>query len=122
MQEKTLKNYVAFKRLRNFSCVEVHTKKAVVTVYLNVSPETVQLEKGFGRDVRHVGHFGTGDLELTIRNLRRLRPRKAYAADELRGELVGSGRLSRRRPRSLLIRRLLCGFAFATGDESTCGG
>ena len=68
VQEKTLKNYVAFKRLRNFACVEVHTKKAVVTVYLKVSPETVQLEKGFSRDVRLVGHFGTGDLELTIRN------------------------------------------------------
>lgn len=69
VQEKTLKNYVAFKRLRNFACVEVHTNKAVVTVYLKVGPESVQLEKGFSRDVREVGHYGTGDLELTIRNI-----------------------------------------------------
>ena len=68
VQEKTLKYYVAFKRLRNFACVEVHTSKAVVTVYLKVSPESVQLEEGFSRDVRRVGHYGTGDLELTIRN------------------------------------------------------
>jgi predicted transport protein len=26
----------------------------------------VRLEKGFTRDVRNVGHFGTGDLEITI--------------------------------------------------------
>lgn len=69
VQEKTLKYYVAFKRLRNFACVEVHTNKAVVTVYLKVGPESVQLEKGFSRDVRDVGHYGTGDLELTIRNI-----------------------------------------------------
>ena len=67
VQEKILKYYVAFKRLRNFACVEVHPAREVVTVYLKVSPETVQLEQGFSRDVRHVGHYGTGDLELTIR-------------------------------------------------------
>ena len=36
VQEKTLKFYVAFKRLRNFACVEVHPSKAAVTVYLKV--------------------------------------------------------------------------------------
>ena len=69
VQEKTLKFYVAFKRLRNFACVEVHPSKAVVTVYLKVSPEKITLEEGFTRDVRHVGHFGTGDLEVSIRTL-----------------------------------------------------
>ena len=27
----------------------------------------VALEKGFTRDVSSIGHFGTGDLEITIR-------------------------------------------------------
>ena len=40
-----------------------------MTVYLKVSPESVQPEEGFSRDVRDVGHYGTGDLELTIRNI-----------------------------------------------------
>jgi hypothetical protein len=31
-------------------------------------PDTVQLEAGFSRDVRSIGHFGTGDLELRIKD------------------------------------------------------
>ena len=67
VQEKTLKRYVAFKRLRNFACVEVHPNKATVSVYLKVDPDTTNLESGFSRDVRKIGHPGTGDLEITIR-------------------------------------------------------
>lgn len=68
VQEKTLKFYVAFKRLRNFACVEVHPNKNAVTLYLKVDPENAKLEPGFSRDVRKVGHYGTGDLEVTIRS------------------------------------------------------
>ena len=68
VQEKTLKFYVAFKRLRNFACVEVHPNKNAVTLYLKVDPESAKLEPGFSRDVRKVGHYGTGDLEVTIRS------------------------------------------------------
>ena len=32
------------------------------------APDRVELEDGFTRDVRQVGHFGTGDLEVTIRS------------------------------------------------------
>jgi len=77
VQEKTLKYYVAFKRLRNFACVEVHPNKATVCVYLKVDPDTTMLEAGFSRDVRNIGHFGTGDLEVTIRtpeDLEKLKP------------------------------------------------
>lgn len=66
VQEKTLKHYVAFKRLRNFACVVV--RKASVTVFLKVDPDTVTLEPGFTRDVRNIGHLGPGDLEVTIGN------------------------------------------------------
>lgn len=70
VQEKTLKFYVAFKRLRNFACVEVHPSKAAVTVYLKVDPDTIKKEQeDFSRDVRIIGHYGTGDLELTLRTL-----------------------------------------------------
>lgn len=70
VQEKTLKFYVAFKRLRNFACVEVHPSKAAVTVYLKVDPGTIKPEQeDFSRDVSIVGHYGTGDLELTLRTL-----------------------------------------------------
>ncbi len=67
VQEKKLKYYVAFKRLKNFACVEVHPNKGTVTAFLRVNPDSVALEEGFSRDVRKIGHYGTGDLEITLR-------------------------------------------------------
>lgn len=68
VQEKTLKNYVAMKRIKNFACLEIHRTKKCVTAYVKVDPDTVALEEGFTRDVRNIGHFGTGELEITIRS------------------------------------------------------
>ena len=64
-----LKNYIAFKRLKNFACLEVYPQTRVITVYLKVDPKTAVLEEGFSRDVTKIGHFGTGDLELSLRAL-----------------------------------------------------
>lgn len=77
VQEKTLKLYFAFKRIKNFACVEVHPQAKTIMVFVKVDPDTVDLEPGFTRDVRKIGHFGTGDLEITIRtdaDLERARP------------------------------------------------
>lgn len=67
VQEKVLKYYVAMKRIKNLACIEVHPGKKCVTVYLRVPPASVSLEEGFTRDVTEVGHYGTGDLEVTLR-------------------------------------------------------
>lgn len=66
VQEKRLKLYTAFRRLKNFACVIVHSNRLLIT--LKLDPTTVALEEDFSRDVRHVGHWGTGDLELCLRN------------------------------------------------------
>ncbi len=66
VQMKTLKNYFAFKRFKNFACVEVHPQTGKLLVFVKVNPDNIQLEKGFTRDVRKIGHFATGDLEITI--------------------------------------------------------
>lgn len=68
VQEKEAKYYVAFRRIRNFACIEVHAKSEELLVFVKVDPETVELESGFTRDVREIGHFGTGDLEIRIRD------------------------------------------------------
>lgn len=34
---------------------------------LKLNPDTVELVEGFSRDVRSIGHWGTGDLELSLR-------------------------------------------------------
>jgi len=65
-QKKTLRYYFAFKRLKNFACVEVKASSRKLLVYLKVDPDTIDLREGFSRDVREIGHFGTGDLEITI--------------------------------------------------------
>jgi predicted transport protein len=60
--------YFAFRRLKNFACVEVHPSSKNLLVYLKLDPEFVDLLEGFSRDVSKIGHFGTGDLELRISN------------------------------------------------------
>ncbi len=65
VQEKTLKHYFAFHRIKNFACVEVFAQKIVA--YVKVDPDGVDLIPGFTRDVRKVGHYGTGDLAITLR-------------------------------------------------------
>uniref|UniRef100_A0A7V4G6J7 DUF91 domain-containing protein n=1 Tax=Desulfobacca acetoxidans TaxID=60893 RepID=A0A7V4G6J7_9BACT len=66
VQMKTLKFYFAFKRIKNFACVEIRPQTGTLLVYVKINPDTVTLAEGFLRDVRHIGHFGTGDLEITI--------------------------------------------------------
>jgi predicted transport protein len=60
------KFYFAYRRLKNFACVEVHPQANAILVYAKVDPKTVELVDGFTRDVSQIGHFGTGDLEIRI--------------------------------------------------------
>jgi predicted transport protein len=68
VQVKEVKYYIAFKRIKNFACLEVNPKSKTVTVYLKIDPDLVTFEPGFSRDVRKVGHYGTGDVEVSIRD------------------------------------------------------
>lgn len=63
---KTLKFYFAFRRLKNFVCVEVHTKTRMIVVFVKHPDPASVAEKGFARDVTTIGHYGTGNLELTL--------------------------------------------------------
>lgn len=67
VEKKVLQNYFAFRRIKNFACVEVHPQAAKVVVFVKVDPKTLELEDGFTRDVSNIGHFGTGDLEITLK-------------------------------------------------------
>ncbi|GAB3523484.1 DUF5655 domain-containing protein [Arthrobacter monumenti] len=58
--------YFAFRRLKNFACVEVHPTSKNLLIYLKLDPKTVDLHEYFSRDVSNIGHFGTGDLELRV--------------------------------------------------------
>ncbi len=67
--ETELQNYVAFRRIKNFASLEVRPKANYLLAYLKLDPATVDLEEGFIRDVREIGHFGTGDVEISIRKI-----------------------------------------------------
>lgn len=64
VQRKELKLYVAFKRLKNFATVV--PQKGRLLLYLHVDPEESAPLPSNGRDVRHQGHWGTGDVELSL--------------------------------------------------------
>lgn len=67
--EKQLKLYAAFRRLRNFVCLTIYPKQDPhLRLWLKLKPETVRLEDGFSYDVSNKGHWGTGDLELRIKD------------------------------------------------------
>lgn len=69
VQERKLKVYIAFKRIKNFATVNVNSGKQNLYVQLRLSPAEVQLESGFIEDVSEIGTWGTGDVRITINNL-----------------------------------------------------
>lgn len=68
VHETILQYYIAFKRIKNFACVEFRPTTEKILVFVKVDPSSITLEKGFTRDVSKIGHFGTGDLEITLTN------------------------------------------------------
>lgn len=63
---KTTEYYIAFRRMRNYVTVELRNQLNKLLVYAKVDPGTVDLENGFTRDMTNKGHFGSGDLEITL--------------------------------------------------------
>lgn len=68
VQINILKFYIAFKRITNFACVEIHPKTKEIRVFVKINPDTIKLEPGFTEDLRNKGHWGTGDLMIIIRS------------------------------------------------------
>lgn len=83
VQRKDLKLYIAFKRLRNFATVIFQKKRLIL--HLHLDPMFVKMEDGFTRDVSDIGHWGTGDTEITLGSLADLEKAKAYIAQAYEG-------------------------------------
>ena len=68
VQVKPLVEYVAFRRLKNFVTATVIPKQdPQVKMWLRLDPDSVELDGGFAKDMRDIGHWGTGDLQLCLR-------------------------------------------------------
>ncbi|RMH41336.1 MAG: DUF91 domain-containing protein [Gammaproteobacteria bacterium] len=64
--EKATKNYVAYKHGTNFCEVWIQVRQ--LKIWLDISPDEIQDPLGLGRDVRGIGHWGTGDVEVAFSN------------------------------------------------------
>lgn len=67
IEETPKKYYIAYKTTQNFVCIETQKKKLVL--FLKLNPDKIEKLPQQARDVTNIGHFGTGDLELTIKNI-----------------------------------------------------
>lgn len=67
VQRKELRLYLAFKRLKNFATVVAQKNRLVL--YLHLNPQELAAMPAIARDVSQQGHWGTGDLEVSLNSL-----------------------------------------------------
>ncbi len=67
IEELPKKHYIAYKTSQNFACIQAYKKKLIL--YLKLNAFDINPMPNKSRDVKSIGHFGTGDFELTIENL-----------------------------------------------------
>jgi len=65
MEETPKKFYIAYKISQNIVCMELQKQRIIL--YLKLNPKTVNAPAEISRDVSDIGHYGTGDLELSLR-------------------------------------------------------
>ena len=85
IQKKELKYYIAYKRIQNFVCVYITPDKGEIRLYLKINPDELERMPDIGRDVSETGHYGTGDLELTISSEDELEISKEYIVRSYEG-------------------------------------
>ena len=67
IEEAAKKHYIAYKTSQNFVCLQIYKNK--ISLYLKLNPEEINPMPKQGRDVSEIGHYGTGDFELTIKSI-----------------------------------------------------
>lgn len=72
----TKKFYVAYKISQNIVCMEV--KKHKIILYLKINPKDIANLPSIARDVSDIGHYGRGDLEITVASAQDLEAAKEF--------------------------------------------
>jgi predicted transport protein len=86
IQAAPKKFYIAYKVAQNLACMQVLKKQVIL--YLKLDPKTTKGPPGISRDVTKIGHYGTGDLELTLEREKDLKAAKPFI--ELAYQKVGA--------------------------------
>lgn len=68
VEEAPKKLYVAYRTTQNIVCAEIQKQK--IYLYVKLDPRANKGPEGLSRDVTNIGHFGTGDLEITLRTIK----------------------------------------------------
>ena len=76
MEEAPKKLYIAYRTTQNIVCVEPQKQK--ILLFLKLDPVIHHGPDGMSRDVSEIGHFGTGDLEVAVKNADDLERAKPY--------------------------------------------
>ena|SRR3990170_655564 len=63
--ENVTKIYIGYRHGKNFC--EVAPLQSLVKLWLDISPEDLDDPRGMGRDVRKIGHHGTGLVEIRLK-------------------------------------------------------
>lgn len=86
VQRKELKLYVAFKRLKNFATVVAQRNRLLL--YLHLNPSQIPALPLNGRDMSQQGHWGTGDLELSLLSQTDLEIAKSFILMSYEGRIL----------------------------------
>lgn len=76
ISENILKHYIAYKKSKNFVCVEIY--KNHILLYLKLNPKEEKIIEGFSRDVTDIGSYGTGNFEIIIKSMEDYNLAKSY--------------------------------------------
>jgi predicted transport protein len=86
IEEAPKKFYIAYKTSQNIVCMEVQTKK--ILLYLKLKPTDILTPPANFKDVSNIGHYGTGDVEFSIKSEEDIEITKPFI--ELAYQKVGS--------------------------------
>ena len=65
MEEAPKKFYIAYKISQNIVCMEI--QKLKILLFVKINPKSISKPPPFLRDVSNIGHYGTGNTEITIK-------------------------------------------------------
>lgn len=71
------KLYISWSRDEEIFCC-AHLQQGGIRVWVKTDPKSLDPAHSFARDVSRIGHWGVGDVELTINTLERLQDAEAY--------------------------------------------
>lgn len=76
VEEAPKKFYIAYRTTQNIVCMEPQKQK--VLLFVKLDPRRIKGPEGNSRDVSGIGHYGTGDLEITVKTAEDLEKAKPF--------------------------------------------